>query len=117
MRLDRWEREIIEDSARRLGDTLKAVYSFSLFEYLEKGNELARQSPGKPGLGREWADGIREAWTIGIQGFVEPRVAEELSRPLIRVRSLIPRLGKSSKTTDESPGEDVEGYVGLVLRG
>jgi len=115
--LDRRQREIIEDSARRLGDTLKAVYSFSLFEYLEKETSWLVSVLESRGLGREWVDGILEAWTIGIQGFVEPRETEELSRPLIRVRSLIPRLGKSSMPNDESPGEDVERYIGLVLRG
>lgn len=115
--LDRRQREIIESCAGRLGETLKAVFAFGLFEQLEAEIGWLVSVLESRGLDRGWADLALESWTIGIQGLVRPPLAEELSAPLIRARSLIPRIGQEAPDPEKGTGKDVQEYLDLILQG
>jgi len=115
--LDHRQKEIIEGCAGWLGEILRAVFSFGLFEQLEAEIGWLVSVLESRGLDRGWADLAFESWTIGIQSLVRPPLAEELADPLIRARSLIPRIGQDAPALEKSPGKDVQKYVELVLQG
>jgi len=116
-KLDRRQRELVEDCAERLGNTLKAVFSFGLFGYMEAETDWLVSVLESRGLGRGWVESLLESWTIGIQGLVRPPLADELSRPLIRARSMVSRTSPEPPVQEKSPSEEVQKYLDLVLRG
>ena len=113
---DRRQQEIVEDSARRFGETLRAVYSFGLYESLEKETSWLVSVLESRGFGREWVQKILETWTIGIQGLVEPREPE--SSPG-RSSGSAPdsRAAMVPSSVKRSPGEDVQRYLDFALGG
>ena len=113
----RRQRELLEDCTRRFGDTLQAVYSFGLFEQLENETAWLVSVLESRGLARGWVEKILETWTIAIQGMVKPPEADELSRPLIRARSLVPRLSGQPLADEKDLPEDVQRYLDFCLRG
>jgi methanogenic corrinoid protein MtbC1 len=115
-KLDRRQQDLLEDCHRRFGETLKAVYSFGLFEYLVEEMSWLISVLESRGLGKAWGERILEAWTIATHGMVKPPEADELSRPLIRARDLVLRLPGPSLDEDEKPSEDVQRYFDLALR-
>jgi methanogenic corrinoid protein MtbC1 len=114
-KFDRRQAEMLEDCYVRFGETLKAVYSFNLYESLaEEASWLASVLQSR-GLDREWAQKILETWTIGIQGLVRPPEADELSRPLIRVQTLLPRAAMVPSSGKPEPSEDVQKYLDFAF--
>jgi MerR family transcriptional regulator, light-induced transcriptional regulator len=113
----RGQRELLEDCTTRFGDTLKAVYSFGLFEQLENETAWLVSVLESRGLDRGWVERILESWTIAIQGMVKPPEADELSRPLIWARSLVPRLSGQPLAEDKDRPEDVQRYLDFCLHG
>ncbi len=114
---DRPQRELLEDCARRFGDTLKVVYSFGLLAQLKEETAWLVSVLENRFLGRGWVDKILETWTIAIQGMVKPPEGGELSNPLIRIRGLVPRFGGTVSAEENNPPADVQKYLDLALRG
>lgn len=114
-KLDRPQEELLEECFVRFGETLKAVYAFGLYEYLAGEASWLISVLESRGLGRGWGEKILETWTIGIQGLVKPPEAEELSRPLIRTRALVPRVALGPLAGEEKLPEDVQRYLDFAL--
>jgi methanogenic corrinoid protein MtbC1 len=114
---DRRQRDLLEDSASRFGDTLKAVYSLGLFEELEKETAWLVSVIEGRGLSRSWADHILETWANAIQGLVRPPEADELTRPLVRARALVSRPAHPASAEDGKPPESVARYLDYAVRG
>jgi methanogenic corrinoid protein MtbC1 len=117
LKFRRPERELLEDCTTRFGDTLKAVYSFSLFGQLENETAWLVSVLESRGLDRGWVERILESWTIAIQGIVKPPEADELSRPLIRIRALVPGMSGNPLAEAKSLPEEVQRYLDFALRG
>jgi len=115
--LDRRKRELLEDCVGRFGDTLKAVYSFGLFEELENETAWLVSVIESRGLSRKWADIILETWAIAIQGLVKPPEGDELTRPLILARSLVSRPARPAQAGEGKPPEDVRRYLDYAIGG
>lgn len=115
-KIDRRQQELLEDCHRRFGETLKAVYSFGLFEYLVEEMSWLISVLESRGLGKAWGERILESWTIALHGMVKPPEADELSRPLIRARALVPRLAGLPLAGEEKLPEDVQRYLDFALR-
>jgi methanogenic corrinoid protein MtbC1 len=112
----RGPRELLEDCTTRFGDTLKAVYSFSLFGQLENETAWLVSVLESRGLDRGWVERILESWTIAIQGIVKPPEADELSRPLIRAQTSVPRGAMVPSSGEMEPSEDVQKYLDFAFR-
>ena len=115
-KLDRRQQELLEDCHRRFGETLKAVYSFGLFEYLAEEMSWFISVLESRGLDKAWGEKILESWTIALHGIVKPPEADELSRPLIRARALLPQLAGLPPAGEENLPEDVQTYLEFALR-
>jgi MerR family transcriptional regulator, light-induced transcriptional regulator len=114
---NRRQRELLEDSASRFGDTLKAVYSLGLFEELERETAWLISVIESRDLSRSWADLILETWANAIQGLVRPPEADELTRPLVRARALVSRPAHPASPEDGKPPDSVARYLDYAVRG
>jgi methanogenic corrinoid protein MtbC1 len=109
--------EFLKDWGERFGETLKAVYSFGLFEQLNNEAAWLVSVLESRGLGREWAEKILESWTIALQGMVKPPEGDELAGPLVRALSLIPQVGGHSQAEKRHLPEEVQRYLDFALGG
>jgi len=114
-KFNRQQEEILGDCYVRFGETLRAVYSFGLYESLVEELYWLASVLESRGLGREWGQKILETWTIGIQGLVRPAEADELSRPLIRAQTSVPRGAMAPSSGEMEPSEDVQKYLDFAF--
>jgi methanogenic corrinoid protein MtbC1 len=111
------QRAFLKDLYGRFGETLRAIYSFDLYDQMADEMAWLVSVTSSRGFGVDTAEKLIEAWTMAVHGVIKPPEADELARLLIWIRSLIPRFAENLSVFDEQVPGDIQKYLDLVMNG
>ena len=107
--------EFLKDMHRNFGDTLLAIYEFSLYQALIDEFSWFVSVLSYRGFEREYFDKTIDAWIMAIHGTIEPSLSRELAFPLRMLQKNLSAFLKRSEITSEPENQAQREFANLLL--
>lgn len=107
--------EFLKDVHGNFGDTLLAIYEFSLYRALIDEFSWLVSTLRYRGFEREYFDKMLDAWIMAIHGTIEPTLSRELVQPLRILQRNLSEFLKRSEITSEPESQPQREFTNLLL--